>query len=138
MAEIQGDACKTIISWHESPRNGCWKKKGRPLTEEKIKIDTLLYVLLATHLSFSRTTGQPFGTLRNFIARTRYVFTAVVFNILISFTATMEREPSLRFEEIRMKTSRPRQSGPQFLLLTGHLWKIFDVELPFPCKVYPS
>lgn len=83
MAEIQGDACKTIISWHEPPRNGCWEKEGRPLTEEKIKIDTLLYVLLATHLSFLRTTGQPFGRLRNFIARTQYVFTIVVFNALI-------------------------------------------------------
>jgi hypothetical protein len=71
MAEIQGDGCKTIISWHESPRHGRRKKKSRPLKEEKIKIDTLLYVLLATHLFFSRTTGQPFEMLRNLIARTR-------------------------------------------------------------------
>ena len=73
MAEIEGDACKSIISWYESPRVGRWKKKSRPFKEEKIRIVTLLYVLLAMHLSLSRTTGQPFGTLRNFTVRTRYV-----------------------------------------------------------------
>ena len=78
MAEIQGDACKRIISWYESPRVGRWKKKSRPLKEEKIRILTLLYVLLAIRLSLSRTTGQPFGRLRNFAARTWYVIMTVI------------------------------------------------------------